>query len=203
MFIAELWELEKAAMGFYYDEKRPQWDDGIADMDNLETLCHFCHKPFNIDHSDKVRDHDHVTRKYPGPAHKWCNLRLRRTCKVPVFFNNFRGYDSHFMALKDFEVVDIRVIGQGMEKYISLSLGKYLVFKGSLQFLGSSLATLSKNLLKTDLERFMHVPKRFRMLAAHEFRLIVRKGGTRRSIWTARRRWKKRNSNPRRPSPLR
>ena len=54
------------------------------------------------------------------------------------------------MALKDFEGVEIRVIGQGMEKYMTLSLGKYLVFKDSLQFLGSSLATLAKNLLKTD-----------------------------------------------------
>ena len=33
------------------------------------------------------------------------------------------------MALKDFEGVEIRVIGQGMEKYLILSLGKYLVFK--------------------------------------------------------------------------
>ena len=77
------------------------------------------------------------------------------------------------MALKDFEGVEIRVIGQGMEKYLTLSLGKYLVFKDSLQFQGSSLATLGKNLLKTGLESFKHLSRRFLEVEAGEFRLLV------------------------------
>ena len=80
------------------------------------------------------------------------------------------------MALKDFEGVEIRVIGQGMEKYLTLSLGKYLVFKDSLQFLGSSLATLAKNLLKTGLESFKHLSMKFLGTEAQEFRLLERKG---------------------------
>ena len=94
------------------------------------------------------------------------NLRLRRTCKIPFFFQNFRGYDSHFitMALKDFEVVNDREIGQGIEKYLTLSLGKYLVFKDRLQFLGSSLATFAKNLPMTGLDTFKHLIKKFHML---------------------------------------
>ena len=155
-----------------------QWDARLAYEYNYEILCHICHKPFNTNHADKVRDNEHVTGKYRGAAHKWCNIRLRRTCKIPVFFHNFRGYDSHFitLALKDFEGVEIRVIGQGMEKYLTLSLGKYLVFKDSLQFLGSSLATLAKNLLKTGLESFKHLTRQFLGTEAREFRLLVRKG---------------------------
>ena len=176
--ITELMGFEKKAMQFYNDEKRLQWDPRLEYDFNQEIQCHICHKLFNTNHTDKVRDHDHVTGQNRGAAHKWCNIRLRRNCKIPVIFHNFRGYDSHFitMPLKDFEGVEIRVIGQGMEKYLTLSVGKYLVFKDSLQFLGSRLATLDKNLLKTGLESFKHLSRKFLGSEAQEFRLLVRKG---------------------------
>ena len=79
------------------------------------------------------------------------------------------------MALKDFEGVEIMGIGHGMEKYLTLSLGKYLVFKVSLEVVGSSLASLAKNLLKTGLESFNHLSKKYLGLEAREFRLLVRK----------------------------
>ena len=48
----------------------------------------------------KVRDHDHLTGKYRGPAHSKCNLSLRidpyRT-PIPVFFHNLKNYDSHHL----------------------------------------------------------------------------------------------------------
>ena len=115
--ISELRGFEEKAMAFYY-EKRLHWDDWLANNFNQEFECHISRKPFKTNHSDKVRNHDHVTGQYRGVAHKWWNLCLRRTCKMPVFFHNFRGYDSHLMtmALKDFEGVVIRMIGQGMEK---------------------------------------------------------------------------------------
>ena len=68
------------------------------------------------------------------------------------------------------------MIGQGMEKYLTLSLGKYLVFKDSLQFLVSSLATIAKNLLKRGLESFKNLSRKFIGTEAREFRLHVRKG---------------------------
>ena len=49
-------------------------------------------------------------------------------------------------------------------------------FKDSLQFLGSSLATLAKNLLKMGLESFNHHSRMFIGVEAWEFRLLVRKG---------------------------
>ena len=83
--ISELRAFQTKAMAFYYEEKRLQLDDLLAYNFNQEIQCYICQKPFNTDHSDKVRDHEHVTGQYRGAAHKWCNLRLRRTCKIPVF----------------------------------------------------------------------------------------------------------------------
>ena len=113
-FVDEMRQFEKEAMGFYYDEKRLQWDNQQIFYWTNETHCHICKKPFNTDHSDKVRDHEHVTGKYRGAAHKWCNIRLRRTCKIPIFFHNFQRYDSHFiaMAMKDYPDAHIQVIRQ-------------------------------------------------------------------------------------------
>ena len=78
-YLTELTGFEAKEICFYYDEKRLQLDDGIAHMHNQATRCHISHKAFNCAHSEKVRDHEHVTGKYRRPAHKWCKLRLRRT----------------------------------------------------------------------------------------------------------------------------
>ena len=83
--IAELMEFEKKAMKFYYDEERLQWNARLASEFNYETLCHICHKPFNTNHSDKVRDHDHVTGQYRGAEHKWCNIGLPAPAISPSF----------------------------------------------------------------------------------------------------------------------
>ena len=66
--------------------------------------CWVCDGPFKpYEQGDtegvwKVRDHDHLTGKYRGPAHSKCNLSLRidpyRT-PIPVFFHNLKNYDSH------------------------------------------------------------------------------------------------------------
>ena len=39
----------------------------------------------------KVRDHDHWTGQYRGAAHRGCNIALRKTRKIPVFFHNLSG----------------------------------------------------------------------------------------------------------------
>lgn len=71
----------------------------------------------------------------------------------------------------------VTVIGQGMEKYLSLSLGKYLVFKDSLQFLCASLQTLAENLLLAGIENFRCLRSFFgENLPEDAFRLLVRKG---------------------------
>ena len=63
-----------------------------------------------------------------------------------------------------------------MEKYLTHSLGKYLIFKDSLQFLASSLATLAKYLEKTGLESFFRLRKRFHGFESDDIRLLAQKG---------------------------
>ena len=140
--------------------------------------CTYCKQPFLPDNSNKVRDHDHVTGEYRGAACTKCNLMARRTCKIPIFFHNFRGYDSHFVtqALRFFGGEEIRVIGQGMEKYLTLYLGKRIQFKDSLQFQGSSLQTLANNLLKVGFDKFVHLKEQFVDTPEESLKLLVRKG---------------------------
>ena len=115
----------------------------------------FCHGPFeyyprengqDIRYKDKVRDHDHLTGTVRGAAHSSCNLRHHKTLKIPIFFLNFRGYDAQIIAaqLENIQDHPITVIGQGMEKYLTLSLDKILFFKDRLQFLGASLEIISR-----------------------------------------------------------
>ena len=93
-------------------------------------------------------------------------------------FLNFRDYDSHFIspALKDFAVHEILVIGHVREKYLTLSLDKYLVFKASLQFLRASLQTLQTNLAKGGIDQFPNLKKKFSAETDDGLRLLVRKG---------------------------
>ena len=179
-FLKKVTKLSKQCLDYLFDEKRmimtAEDDKKHADATN----CYLCGGDFTnpLPKHHKVRDHDHFTGKYRGAAHSNCNLALRRTYKVPVFFHNFRGYDSHIIAqgLADFKDEEINVIGQGMEKYLSLSLGKHLVFKDSLMFLPASLERLGKNLLACGREKFQHLLKEFAGTAPEKLELILRKG---------------------------
>ena len=89
--------------------------------------------------------------KFRGAAHGSCNINLQLTKKVPVVFHNLRGYNSHliFSELDKFDV-KIRVIPDGLEKYMAFFLNKNLVFIDSMQFMNSSLDKLVKNLSDED-----------------------------------------------------
>ena len=43
------------------------------------TLCHICNEELG---EDRVRDHCHLSGKFRGAAHEFCNLKY----KVPKFF---------------------------------------------------------------------------------------------------------------------
>jgi hypothetical protein len=130
--------------------------------------CSICGKELG---KDRVRDHDHVTGSYRGAAHNVCNLKYRITWKVPVVFHNLRGYDSHLIMqeIGKFKM-EVNVIPNNMEKYISFSLGKNLVFIDSIQFMASSLEDLVSNLSPED---FRIVGKRWK---GEDFNLVTQKG---------------------------
>jgi hypothetical protein len=109
-----------------------------------EKNCSICGAELG---NDRVRDHCHVTGYYRGAAHNICNLKYRISWKVPVVFHNLRGYGSHLIMLEIGKFkMEVNVIPNNMEKYISFSLGKHLVFIDSIPFIASSLEELAGNL---------------------------------------------------------
>ena len=117
--------------------------------------CSRCYTTYE-DVEDKVRDHDHLTGKYRGPAYNKCNLKCRLQKFIPVFFHNFSGYDCHLifekLLSKWFELIKTLrdtnpnqyntlkpcILPKSIEKYISLEIG-HLRFLDSNSFLQSTL----------------------------------------------------------------
>ena len=68
-----------------------------------------------------------------------------------MIFHNLKGYDSHliFKELSRFNV-KISVIPNVLEKYMTFTINKNLVFIDSMQFMNSSLEKLVKNLNDKD-----------------------------------------------------
>ena len=137
-------------------------------------------KELNGDENGPVRDHCHITGKYRGSAHNDCNLKLRldsESIKILVIFHNLKGYDSHFIMqnigkMIEEEIVydvvrvkkednltdgkkkiDINIIANNFEKYMSSRLGRDLQFIDSFQFMSQSLDKLSSNLQE---DRFIY-----------------------------------------------
>ena len=95
------------------------FDDTARKLHDAQNECYACGKAFE---NDKVRDHCHYTGKYRGALLSKCNLRLKRSRNIPVFFHNLTGYDSHLFVkrLADSEG-SIDCIPHNEEKYITFS----------------------------------------------------------------------------------
>ena len=85
------------------------------------------------------------------------SLRLPR--KLPIVFHNLQGYDDHIILkeLNNFDV-DIDVIPNGMDKYMTIIINRHITFIDSLQFYNGSLDTLTSNLNNED---FKHLTSEF------------------------------------------
>ena len=177
-FMTKLLDLQERCLALLFDEQRLKMKQADWRAFNSAQICYLCRKP--MPPNDKVRDHDHITGMYRGAAHNQCNFILRKTYKIPVFFHNFRGYDSHIIVwgLKNYPNIQIKLIGQGMEKYLTVSWGDHLEFKDSYQFLAASLEQLSKNLLKSGNDKFQILTKEFHFKNdnPNELGLLLRKG---------------------------
>jgi len=153
------------------------------------TSCYICGRRYKIKEfyaeelygekleNSPVRDHCHITGKYRGSAHNFCNLKLRlepESIKIPVIFHNLKGYfimqklgkmieeeraydvdrvkrDDNITEMN--KKIDINIIANNFEKYMSFRLGKHLQFIDSFQFMSQSLDNLSSNLPE---DRFIH-----------------------------------------------
>jgi len=132
------------------------------------THCYICNRLFN-DKLIKVRGHLHIgvtgdsqSPHYRGTACQSCNLNLQNPNFIPIFFHNFRGYDSHLLIEEAGKYIDqnITCIPNNMEKYIFFSVGN-LRFLDSYQFMPESLENLVDNLSVDGLTQFHHFGKSF------------------------------------------
>ena len=128
---------------------------------NGARKCYICDGEFDDGRrgTTKVRDHDHISGAFRGAAHSKCNLLKRQQRKIPVFFHNLRGYDEHILipALGKYKDRKLHIIGQTMEKYMMIEFGKHLIFKDTMLFLQTSLATLVSNLVASDRDAFVQL----------------------------------------------
>ncbi len=65
--------------------------------------CHICDKEFK-NKEIRVRDHDHRTGEFRGPAHHKCNIHYFNNRFLPVVFHNLRGYDGHLIIKQAFNI---------------------------------------------------------------------------------------------------
>ena len=91
--------------------------------------------------------------------------------KIPVIFQNLRGYDSH-LIIKEVSKFDVKVsvMPNGLEKYMAFTINRNLVFIDSMQFTNSSLDSLVKNLSDHD---FVCLSEEF---SGEFLRLVKQKG---------------------------
>lgn len=140
-------------------------------------FCYLCDK---LLFEDKVRDHCHLTGRYRGAAHSYCNIQFKLPKFLPVFFHNLSGYDCHLFVRELGEMPgNISVIAKTKENYISFT--KFfpidnqefmaIRFVDSLKFLGTSLEKVAENLAIRD---FTHLSRFYP--EKHRFDLLRRKG---------------------------
>ena len=133
---------------------------------NNAVVCCICRRqncPFDptIPNDRYVADHDHVTGFYIGVAHEECNRKRCVVYDIPVFFHNFRNYDSHLIVTAfsnaQYRGRSIQVIGDNMKRYMQVKWGNNLLFRDLFMFLTSSLESLFQSLRKTNETHFTHL----------------------------------------------
>ena len=113
---------------------------------NLVDDCCICQRPFTYKNF-KVKHHNHFTGKYHSSICSECNIQIKDTIKIPVFFHNL-NYDKNifFKSLYNYEnIKEINILPDNEESYKCFTIGK-LHFLDSFKFMSSSLDNLIKNI---------------------------------------------------------
>ena len=90
---------------------------------DLQKECFACGEEFTFNHEKgcKVRDHCHFTGKFRGALHNVCNLKAKRSWRIPIFFHNLSSFDSHLFVkeLSDDGNTNVNAIPENEQRYIS------------------------------------------------------------------------------------
>ena len=154
------------------------FDEAAKRLYESQHDCYACGEEFDDEdvNKRKVRDHCHYTGKYRGALHSKCNLRLKRTRTIPVFFHNMTGYDCHLFVKRLADSPgDVSCIPRNEEKYVAfnkqvlvdtivkgkeeVNVYSRLKFVDTMNFMRTSLEKPVKNL---DKPSFEHTGKYFR-----------------------------------------
>ena len=103
------------------------------------TKCWIYDKDY-IDTDVKIRDPCHISGKYRGSAHRNCNINHKLGHKIRIAYHNLKNYDSDFIMQELQKCsLEIGLIPNGLEKYLSFTINNKLNFIDSFQFLRSSI----------------------------------------------------------------
>ncbi|CAB4025284.1 Hypothetical predicted protein [Paramuricea clavata] len=169
---AEQKECNQLARQFFY-QKDDMTEDSIAHFQEQKS-CYICSK--DLTPSNKVAYFHRINSNYLGAVHKSCQTKF---FKIPVVFHNLRGYDSHPIILESCEQnIDLTVIATNLQKYLSFSFGRQLVFIDSLQFMSTSLSNLVANLKgdTSDEEIALKFPITSKRFQGESLKLMTQKG---------------------------
>ena len=121
--------------------------------------CWLCKDTFNTNNK-KVRHHNHNTGEYHSAICTKCNIQIKDTVKIPVFFHNL-NYDKNvfFKSLVHYDKIkEVSILPDNSEKFKSFTVGK-LHFIDTMRFMLSSLAALIKNVPEDKMHFLKHLAK--------------------------------------------
>lgn len=100
-FLQHMLALEEDLLLYMIEVKPMDLTQEEKDRHHRATVCYICHKPFT-QQDWKVRDHDHTTGAYQGPAHNTCNLQKQRRTVIPVIFHLSKVlmYQFHYQYIE-------------------------------------------------------------------------------------------------------
>lgn len=173
-FIDELYDIA-AKVEILYSHMIPMEEltDYQQAIHEAAAHCYICDQIFT-ELNPKVKDHDHLTGEYRGPACNSCNINYKLPKFIPVVLHNLQKYDSHMIIPelgRDSGSID--VLATTNENFISFSkkVGKMkLKFIDSYKFMSCSLQKLTENLQRSNL-----VETR-KLVPEDKLDLVIRKG---------------------------
>ena len=153
-FLDMLLDLESLWIKKYLSSTVAMKELSVVDQNLYDSsiLCYMCNERFTKS-DPKVRDHDHQTGLFMGPAHNSCNLRRRRQKYMKIFLHNGSSYDFHFIVkaiTKQSEKIrNLYLLPYNMENFRMIKFNSF-IFLDSIAFLQASLSSLADDLKNSD-----------------------------------------------------
>ena len=124
VFVKKFEEVMGKIYETFKEERSMIFDETARELRESQDSCYACGEKFVEKDPErrKVRDHCHFSGKYLGALHAKCNLRLKKSKTVPVFFHNLTGYDSHIFVKRLADSIGgVKCIPRNEEKYITFT----------------------------------------------------------------------------------